>query len=205
MYYIDMNDIMKQPERDNRIKKYGGWAMNMSDTEAEKIVHDYGDVAYLFKRIIEDVFGKKYSYVVQDTEWHGDSFTWSIYPEGNRFLDEIAITFASPTNMIAQCNFNVKLSLLDCEFDELLTEIYEKGSNWDYGDPDVPWRLSTETSDWDEDEDEGYAACWVHISAYNDGGNVFQDLPTVDELDDYFERIKEIIDSHKKKTTKKGS
>jgi len=205
MYYIDMNDIMKQPERDNRIKKYGGWAMNMSDTEAEKIVHDYGDIAYLFKRIIEDVFGKKYSYVVQDTEWHGDSFTWSIYPEGNRFLDEIAITFASPTNMIAQCNFNVKLSLLDCEFDELLTEIYEKGSNWDYGDPDVPWRLSTETSDWDEDEDEGYAACWVHISAYNDGGNVFQDLPTVDELDDYFERIKEIIDSHKKKTTKKGS
>ena len=205
MYYIDMNDIMKQPERDNRIKKYGGWAMNMSDTEAEKIVHDYGDVAYLFKRIIEDVFGKKYSYVVQDTEWHGDSFTWSIYPEGNRFLDEIAITFASPTNMIAQCNFNVKLSLLDCEFDELLTEIYEKGSNWDYGDPDVPWRLSTETSDWDEDEDEGYAACWVHISAYNDGGNVFQDLPTVDELDDYFERIKEIIDSHKKKTAKKDS
>ena len=205
MYYIDMNDIMKQPERDNRIKKYGGWAMNMSDTEAEKIVHDYGDVAYLFKRIIEDVFGEKYSYVVQDTEWSGDSFTWSIFPEGNRFLDEIAITFASPTNMIAQCNFNVKQSLLDCEFDELLTEIYEKASNWDYGDPDVPWRLSTETSDWDEDEDEGYAACWVHISAYNDGGNVFQDLPTVDELDDYFERIKEIIDSHKKKTTKKGS
>jgi len=205
MYYIDMNDIMKQPERDNRIKKYGGWAMNMSDTEAEKIVHDYGDVAYLFKRIIEDVFGEKYSYVVHDTEWSGESFTWSIYPEGNRFLDEIAITFASPTNMIAQCNFNVKQSLLDCEFYELLTEIGEKASNWDYGDPDVPWRLSTETSDWDEDEDEGYAACWVHISAYNDGGNVFQDLPTVDELDDYFERIKEIIDSHKKKPAKKDS
>ena len=129
---------MKQPERDNRIKKYGGWAQNLSDAEAEKIVHDYGDVAYLFKRIIEDVFGKKYSYVVQDTEWHGDSFTWSIFPEGNRFLDEIAITFASPTNMIAQCNFNVKQSLLDCEFDELLTEIYEKASNWDYGD-DSPW------------------------------------------------------------------
>ena len=198
-----MDDIMKQPERGNRIKKYGGWAMNMSDTEAEKIVHDYGDVAYLFKRIIEDVFGKEYSYVVRDTEWSGDSFTWSIYPEGNRFLDEIAITFASPTNMIAQCNFNVKQSLLDCEFDELLTEIDEKASNWDYGDPDVPWRLSTETSDWDEDE--GYAACWVHISAYNDRGNVFQDLPTVDELDDYFERIKEIIDSHKKKTAKKDS
>ena len=200
-----MDDIMKQPERDNRTKKYGGWAMNMSDTEAEKIVHDYGDVAYLFKRIIEDVFGKKYSYVVRDTEWSGDSFTWSIYPEGNRFLDEIAITFASPTNMIAQCNFNVKQSLLDCEFDELLTEIDEKASNWDYGDPDVPWELNTDTSDC-YGEDECDAACWVHISAYHsDSGSVFQDLPTVDELDDYFERIKEIIDSHKKKTAKKGS
>ena len=31
-------DTMKQPERDNRTKKYGGWAMNISDTEAEKIV-----------------------------------------------------------------------------------------------------------------------------------------------------------------------
>ena len=198
-------DTMKQPERDNRIKKYGGWAMNISDTEAEKIVHDYGDVAYLFKRIIEDVFGKKYSYGVQDTEWSGDSFTWSIFPEGNRFLDEIAITFGNPTNMIAQCNFEVKQSLLDCEFDELLTEIDEESSNWDYGDPDVPWELNTDTSDCYGD-DECYAACWVHISAYHsDSGNVFQDLPTVDELDDCFERIKEIIDSHKKKTAKKDS
>ena len=200
-----MDDIMKQPERDNRIKKYGGWAVNISDTEAEKIVHDYGDVAYLFKRIIEDVFGKKYSYGVQDTEWSGDSFTWSIFPEGNRFLDEIAITFGNPTNMIAQCNFEVKQSLLDCEFDELLTEIDEESSNWDYGDPDVPWELDLGTSDC-YGEDECNAACWVHISAYHsDSGNVFQDLPTVDELDDYFERIKEIIDSHKKKTAKKGS
>ena len=192
-------DIMKQPERDNRVKKYGGWAMNISDTEAEKIVHDYGDVAYLFKRIIEDVFGKEYSYVVRDTEWSGDSFTWSIYPEGNRFLDEIAITFGNPTNMIAQHSFEVKQSLLDCEFDELLTEINEESSNWDYGDPDVPWELDLSTSDC-YGEDECYAACWIHISVdHSDSGNVFQDLPTVDELDDYFERIKEIIDSHKKK------
>ena len=194
-----MDDIMKQPERDNRIKKYGGWTWNISDAETKKIVHDYGDVAYLFKRIIEDVFGKKYSYVVQDTEWHGDSFTWSIYPKGNRFLDEIAITFGNPTNMIAQCNFEVKQSLLDCEFDELLTEINEESSNWDYGDPDVPWELNTDTSDC-YGEDECYAACWVHISAYHsDSGDVFQDLPTVDELDEYLENVNKIIDSHKKK------
>ena len=56
-----MDDIMKQPERDNRIKKYGGWANNISDAEAEKIVHDYGDVAYLFKRIFQKAFGEKYT------------------------------------------------------------------------------------------------------------------------------------------------
>ena len=45
---------MKQPERDNRLKKYGGWAMNISDAEAEKIVHGYGNIASLFKDIIEN-------------------------------------------------------------------------------------------------------------------------------------------------------
>ena len=191
-------DTMKQPERDNRIKKYGGWAMNMSDTEAEKIVHDYGDVAYLFKRIIEDVFGEKYSYVVQDTEWSGDSFTWSIFPEGNRFLDEMHITFRNPTSMIAKSSFDVKQSSLDCDFDELLTEIDEESRNWDYGDPDVPWEFDLSTSDCYEED--CYVSCWVTIHAYHsDSGDVFQDLPTVDELDEYLENVNKIIDSHKKK------
>jgi len=37
------------------------------------------------------------------------------------------------------------------------------------------------------------------------GGDDIWSLPTVDELNEYLERIKEIIDSHKKKTAKKGS
>jgi len=37
------------------------------------------------------------------------------------------------------------------------------------------------------------------------GGDGIWSLPTVDELNEYFERVKEIIDSHKKKTAKKGS
>ena len=186
--------------RDNRVKKYGGWTWNISDAETKKIVHDYGDVAYLFKRIFENVFGKKYSYIVQDSEWHGDgSFTLTIYPEGNSFLDEIQITFRNPTSMIAKSSFDVKQSSLDCDFDELLTEIDEESRNWDYGDPDVQWELDLSTSDC-YGEDECYASCWVTIHAYhNDSGAVFQDLPTVDELDEYFENVNKIIDSHKKK------
>ena len=46
----------------------------------------------------------------------------------------------------------------------------------------------------------------LQITAYNgDDGYVFQDLPTVDDLDEYFESVKEVIDSHKKKTAKKSS
>ena len=36
-------------------------------------------------------------------------------------------------------------------------------------------------------------------------GSGYWSLPTIDEINEYLERIKEIIDSHKKKTTKKGS
>ena len=191
-------DTMKQPERDNRIKKYGGWAMNISDAEAEKIVHGYGDVAYLFKRIIENVFGEDYSYIVERTEWSGNSFTLFIHPEGNRFLDEMHITFRNPTSMIAKSSFDVKQSSLDCDFDELLTEIDEESRNWDYGDPDVPWEFDLSTSDCYEED--CYVSCWVTIHAYHsDSGDVFQDLPTVDELDEYLENVNKIIDSHKKK------
>ena len=197
-------DTMKQPERDNRIKKYGGWAMNISDTEAEKIVHDYGDVAYLFKRIIEKVFGKQYSYSVVDCEGtYLEGFFCRIYPKGNTHLSEMGVTFRNPTTMIAEANFELKESSLDCDFEDLLAEIHEESGDWDYGD-DSPWELDLGGSD--SDGDTCWVACMVNIEAYHsDGGNVFQDLPTVDDLDEYFEKVKEIIDSHKKKTAKKDS
>ena len=196
-------DIMKQPERDNRIKKYGGWAMNISDAEAEKIVHGYGNIASLFKDIIENAFGKEYSYEIADTE--GDDlqdFYALIYPNGNTHLHEMGVTFADPTTIIAEATLKYE-GQLDCDFGDLLHEIYEESNNWDYGE-DSPWELDLGASD--SDGDTCWMACMLNIEAYHsDGGNVFQDLPTVDDLDEYFERVKEIIDSHKKKTAKKGS
>jgi len=185
--------------RDARREKYGGWAQNLSDAEAKKIVHDYGDIAYLFKSIIENVFGEKYSYSVEDAQFDDESFTWCIFPEGNRFLDEIQITFRNPTSMIAKSSFDIKPSSLDCDFDDLLMEIYKESRNWDYNELDVPWELNLDTSDCYGDDD-CYASCWVTIHAYHsDSGTVFQDLPTVDELDEYFENVNKIINSHKKK------
>ena len=196
---------MKQPERGNRVKKYGGWAMNISDTEAEKIVHDYGDVAYLFKRIFQKAFGEKYSYSVVDCEGeYLDGFFCRIYPEGNTHLREMGVSFANPTTIMAEAYLEYK-GQLDCDFEDLLDEIYRESNDWGFDrDQDTPWELSLDSSE--EEEDGGYVSCMLQITAYHgDDGHVFQDLPTVDDLDEYFESVKEVIDSHKKKTAKKDS
>ena len=188
---------MKQPERDTRIKKYGGWAMNISDAEAEKIVHGYGNIASLFKDIIENAFGKKYSYEIADTE--GDDlqdFYALIYPEGNTHLHEMGVTFADPTTIIAEATLKYE-GQLDCDFDDLLENIYKEAEDWDDFYDEEPWELVLEG---DGEHTEPYVSCAVTIEAYHDeSGHVFDDLPSVDVLDEYFERIKEVIDSHKKK------
>ncbi len=195
---------MDDAAQEARRKKYGSWTRFLSDAEAEKIVHDYGDVAYLFKRIIEKVFGEDYSYSVVDCDGeYLEGFFCRIYPEGNTHLSEMVVTFANPTTILAEAVFELEESSLDCDFHDLLAKISEESVNWDYGE-DSPWELDLSASDSDGD------TCWVHcmlnIAAWHsDSGYVFQDLPTVDDLDEYFERAKEIIDSHKKKTTKTGS
>ena len=40
--------------RDARGKKYGWWASNLSDAEAEETSRNYGQIALLFKHIITD-------------------------------------------------------------------------------------------------------------------------------------------------------
>ncbi len=196
---------MDDAAQEARRKKYGSWTRFLSDTEAEKIVHDYGDVAYLFKRIIEKVFGKKYSYSVVDCEGeYLDGFFCRIYPEGNTHLSEMGVSFANPTTIMAEAYLEYK-GQLDCDFEDLLDEIYRESNDWGFDrDQDTPWELSLDSSE--EEEDGGYVSCMLQITAYHgDDGHVFQDLPTVDDLDEYFESVKEVIDSHKKKTAKKDS
>ena len=194
---------MDDAAQEARRKKYGSWTRFLSDAEAEKIVHDYGDVAYLFKRIIEKVFGKKYSYSIVDCEGeYLEGFFCRIYPEGNTHLSEMGVSFANPTTIMAEAYLEYK-GQLDCDFEDLLDEIYREVEDWSDFYDEEPWELALEG---DGDYDPPYVACTVTIEAYHaESGHVFEDLPSVDTLDEYFERIKEIIDSHKKKTVKKGS
>ena len=181
-----------------RRKKYGSWTRFLSDAEAEKIVHDYGDVAYLFKRIFQKAFGEKYSYSVVDCEGeYLDGFFCRIYPEGNTHLSEMGVSFANPTTIMAEATLEYE-GQLDCDFEDLLDEIYREVEDWSDFYDEEPWELSLEDSY--EDNDPPYVGCTVTIEAYHaESGHVFDDLPSVDTLDEYFERIKEIIDSHKKK------
>ena len=172
--------------RDARREKYGGWAQNLSDAEAKEIVHDYGDIAALFKTLIENAFGKNYSYSVVDTDFSDDSFFMRIYPEGSNYLNEMGVTFANPTRILAEATFE-DVESLDCDFDDLLEEINDEVQ------VDEEWEL-----DLDNSEEGEYVSCMLAISVYNDG-NVFEGLPTVDDIDEYLGRIKKTIDSHKKK------
>ncbi len=174
--------------RDARVEKYGWWAQNLSDAEAESIIHDYGDIAALFKALIENAFGKNYSYRVVDTDFSGDSFFMRLYPEGNSYLNEMGVTFSNPTTIIAEASFE-DLPPLDCDFDDLSEEIDDEVQDSE------EWELVTEHGEWDG---HTYVSCNVTISVYNDG-SVFEGLPTVDDIDEYLGRIKKTIDSHKKK------
>ena len=196
---------MDDAAQEARRKKYGSWTRFLSDAEAEKIVHDYGDVAYLFKRRFQKAFGEKYSYSVVDCEGeYLDGFFCRIYPEGNTHLREMGVSFANPTTIMAEATLEYE-GQLDCDFEDLLDEIYRESNDWGFDrDQDTPWELSLDSSE--EEEDGGYVSCMLQITAYHgDDGHVFQDLPTVDDLDEYFESVKEVIDSHKKKTAKKDS
>ena len=195
---------MDDAAQEARRKKYGSWTRFLSDAEAEKIVHDYGDVAYLFKRIFQKAFGEKYSYSVVDCEGeYLEGFFCRIYPEGNTHLSEMGVSFANPTTIMAEATLEYE-GQLDCDFEDLLDEIYREVEDWSDFYDEEPWELSLEDSY--EDGDPPYVGCTVTIEAYHaESGHVFDDLPSVDTLDEYFEKIKEVIDSHKKKTTKKGS
>ena len=203
-------DTMKQPERDNRIKKYGGWAMNISDTEAEEIFQNYSAGMPLLKQIVEQVFGKNHTYYVEsDCYASGEGIHLDVYPElGEHFCGmDIAVELGDDSRIMVSAHFSEYLNSIksfDCGIDELLGEIEDESNDWDYGE-DEPWSLSWDGSGdllGNDDEDEDVELTFfLNIQ----GGDDIWSLPTVDELNEYLERIKEIIDSHKKKTAKKGS
>ena len=201
--------------RDARGEKYGWWASNLSDAEAEEIFQNYSAGMPLLKQIVEQVFGKNHTYHVEnDCYASGEGIHLDVYPQlGEHFCGmDIAVELGDNSRMMVTAHFSEYLNSIksfDCGIDELLEEIENESNDWDDGE-DEPWSLS-----WDgwgdlpgnDDEDEDGEDRDVELTFFLNiqGGDEIWSLPTVDELNEYFERVKEIIDSHKKKTAKKGS
>ena len=206
-----MRDDAEMDNRRKRGKKYGGWAWNVSDAEAEETFHNYSVGIQLLKQIVEGVFGKNHTYYVENDSYASEEgIHLEVYPElGKHFCRmEIAVELDADPRMMVTARFGDYLKSIksfDCDFDELLEEIDSESRTWDDGGDFTPWELECDAEgelEWDDDDE--WSGAELNYSLLIQGSGYWS-LPSVDTLYEYFERIKEIIDSHKKKTTKKGS
>ena len=206
-----MRDDAEMDNRRKRGKKYGGWAWNVSDAEAEETFQNYSVGIQLLKQIVEGVFGKNHTYYVENDSYASEEgIHLEVYPElGKHFCRmEIAVELDADPRMMVTARFGEYLKSIksfDCDFDELLEEIDSESRTWDDGGDFTPWELECDAEgelEWDDDDE--WSGAELNYSLLIQGSDYWS-LPSVDTLYEYFERIKEIIDSHKKKTTKKGS
>jgi hypothetical protein len=206
-----MRDDAERDDRIKRGKKYGGWAWSVSDAEAEETFQNYSVGIQLLKQIVEGVFGKNHTYYVENDSYASEEgIHLDVFPElGKHFCHmEIAVELDADPRMMVTAHFGDYLKSIksfDCDFDELLKEIDSESNAWDYGGDFTPWELSCDAEgelEWDDDDE--WSGAELNYSLLIQGSGYWS-LPSVDTLDEYFERIKEIIDSHKKKTAKKGS
>ena len=206
-----MRDDAERDNRRNRGKKYGGWAMDVSDAEAEETFQNYSVGIQLLKQIVEGVFGKNHTYYVENDSYASEEgIHLEVYPElGKHFCRmEIAVELDANPRMMVTARFGDYLKSIksfDCDFDELLEEIDSESRTWDDGGDFTPCKLSCDAEgelEWDDDDE--WSGATLNYSLLIQGSDHWS-LPSVDTLYEYFERIKEIIDSHKKKTAKKDS
>ena len=204
-----MRDDAEMDNRRKRGKKYGGWAWNVSDAEAEETFQNYSVGIQLLKQIVEGVFGKNHTYYVENDSYASEEgIHLEVYPELDKHFCRMEITVELDANprMMVTARFGEYLKSIksfDCDFDELLEEIDSESRTWDDGGDFTPWELSCDAGgelEWDDDDE--WSGAELNYSLLIQGSGYWS-LPSVDTLDEYFERIKEIIDSHKKKTSKK--
>ena len=201
-----MRDDAEMDNRRKRGKKYGGWAWNVSDAEAEETFQNYSVGIQLLKQIVEGVFGKNHTYYVENDSYaseEGIHLEISVDMEGKHFCRmEITVELDANPRMMVRARFGEYLKSIksfDCDFDELLEEISSESRTWDDGGDFTPWELECDAEgelEWDDDDE--WSGAELNYSLLIQGSGYWS-LPSVDTLYEYFERIKEIIDSHKKK------
>ena len=168
------------------VEKYGYWAQFMTESEAKSMLNDYGKVMEIMKGVLEDAFGSGHNYSIDDGQANDGS---GLNISGD--LDGVASYGATLTSDSTNIMFTFYYDLpkLDCDASEIEDEI-QRLEDDDIFDHDMDLHsLEMDV----EDDDEGFSCNWTfHCEP------MFEGVPTMDELMEFDNRVKEIINSHKK-------
>ena len=169
-------------------ERYGNWAQFMTESEAKSMLRDYGKVMEIMKGVLEQAFGEGHIYSIDDGQANdGSGLNISGDLDG---VTSYAATLASDSTNI-MFTFYYDLPKLDCDASEIDDEIRRLEDDDIFSYYDREPILETEVED-----DEDYASIQCYWTFYCEP--MFEGVPTMDELMEFDNRVKEIINSHKK-------
>ena len=165
------------------VEKYGYWAQFMTESEAKSMLNDYGKVMEIMKGVLEDAFGSGHNYSIDDGQNDGGGLT--ISGDLNGVASYTATLTSGETNTMF--SFYYDLPELDCDASEIEDEIQmlEDDDIFSYYDREPVLEM--------EEDDEHISCYWTFYCE-----PMFEGVPTMDELMEFDNRVKEIINSHKK-------
>ena len=177
------NDAEKMRER------YGNWAQNMTESDAKSMLRDYGKVMEIMKGVLEEAFGEGHNYSIDDGQ-NNDGGGLTISGDLNGVASYTATLTSGETGTMF--SFYYELPKLDCDASEIEDEIWrlEDDDIFSYYDREPILEMEV------EDDDENYASIQCYWTFYCEP--MFEGVPTMDELMEFDNRVKEIINSHKK-------
>ena len=175
-------------DKEKIVEKYGSWAQFMTESEAKSMLSDYGKVMEIMKGVLEDAFGSGHNYSIDDGQNDGGGLT--ISGDLNGVASYTATLTSDETG--TRFSFYYELPKLDCDASEIEDEIrsLEDGNIFSYYDREPILEMEV------EDDDEDYASIQCYWTFYC--APMFEGVPTMDELIEFNNRVKEIINSHKK-------
>ena len=172
-------------DKEKMAEKYGNWARFMTESEAKSMLCDYGKVMEIMKGVLEDAFGEGRSYSIDDGQNDGSG---GLTISGDIFgVSGYTATLTSDSTGI-RFTFYYDLSELDCDASEIEDEIQRLEDDDDifsYYDREPVLEM--------DGDDEAISCYWTFYCE-----PMFDGVPTMDELMEFDNRVKEIINSHKK-------
>ena len=173
-------------DKEKMVEKYGDWARFMTESEAKNMLQDYGKVMQIMKGVLEVAFGEGHSYSIDDGQANdGSGLNISGDLDG---VTSYAATLASDSTNI-MFTFYYDLPKLDCDASEIEDEIQrlEDDDNiFSYYDREPVLEM--------DGDDEAISCYWTFYCE-----PMFEGVPTImDELIEFDNQVKEIINSHKK-------